>query len=1014
VEEIKVTHPLELALGGLGQAASLPGAPAPGRPWAPAWTPQAPGACPLTGQEKVLTLSLLEGSLIKVEASPASPDLFIEISRLPTRVQRKGALGASFYDLPGIQSVAMSQGYRIEYAPEVQALIDKWNLWCLDLEQVKTFSDVSGFRVPGLDVEFMPFQARGVAYGCKIKSFMLLDTMGLGKSIQVLGILYTHRLSLGGRLETLILSPTSVVGDWQAKFRKFAKIEVSVATGSKAKRTKVYQGKPEFLLMSYDVFMRDMVEVAKSFRPKALICDECFPYNQFVATKNGSIRIGRLYNLWLAGKAPLIKSLNLDSGSFEYRSILKAWKRELKPMVYVGGSGFGFRCTPGHLILTSMGWVPAGNLRVGDFVTTGADISGRIRYLAPMLNSDQKQVLIGSFLGDGNIHRLGGCRYRIRFLHGAKQRRYLVEKSRIFGCNKIAKIKNNGYSGGIAYRAASQAFFCKDIPKGKKEFIPDWMIEEMDARAIAIWLLDDASFNHKKKQVVIHTNRFPEYLVERLCVRLREFGVNCYCSITAKHDGRFFYYIRIPARGYKRTMELCGKFFFLGMEKKIPMGSEIYEWSPKYPEVSLGLVTTIEQDDKPRIESENFLFDIEIDENHNFVICSPSNKSQSGVVVHNCQRISNRKNKAAIRLFDFVDAARPQYRIMASGSPIANKPMDLWSLLRLVNADLAGSPTLFEKRYAREKLIYHKDKATGEVKPKGTTYGSGDKAKFVPLKKFENLNPKKPADAILLRELRAKISPWLIRRLKKDVLTDLPETTEETISIKLGPRERKVYEELQARFAEAMAGVADEDSENRVDNFFTWFIRAQQVCCSLEIGGHGKESSKIDELRKFVEDYSEEQKILIFSRFKGMTDIVHREMKEYNPAYLHGAVAQADRQPLVDRFQTEDDCRLFISTLGAGGVGLTLTAGSIVARLDRWVSPILNDQCVARADRIGQKRNVLVVDFVVRDSVEERILGILEGKSRMINSLIVSEQSEEQQEKKILRALGKQGMLKLI
>ena len=653
MEEIKVTHPLELALGGLGQAASLPGAPAPGRPWAPAWTPQAPGACPLTGQEKVLTLSLLEGSLIKVEASPVSPDLFIEISRLPTRVQRKGALGASFYDLPGIQSVAMSQGYRIEYAPEVQALIDKWNLWCLDLEQVKTFSDVSGFMVPGLDVEFMPFQARGVAYGCKIKSFMLLDTMGLGKSIQVLGILYTHRLSLGGRLETLILSPTSVVGDWQAKFRKFAKIEVSVATGSKAQRAKVYQGKPEFLLMSYDVFMRDMVEVAKSFRPKALICDEC-------------------------------------------------------------------------------------------------------------------------------------------------------------------------------------------------------------------------------------------------------------------------------------------------------------------------------------------------------------------------QRISNRKNKSAIKLFDFVDAARPQYRIMASGSPIANKPMDLWSLLRLVNADLAGSPTLFEKRYAREKLIYHKDKATGEVKPIGTTYGSGDKAKFVPRKKFENLNPNKPADAILLRELRAKISPWLIRRLKKDVLTDLPETTEETISIDLGPRERKVYEELQARFAEAMAGVADEDSEDRVDNFFTWFIRAQQVCCSLEIGGHGKESSKIDELRKFVEDYSEEQKILIFSRFKGMTDIVHREMKEYNPAYLHGAVAQADRQPLVDRFQTEDDCRLFISTLGAGGVGLTLTAGSIVARLDRWVSPILNDQCVARADRIGQKRNVLVVDFVVRDSVEERILGILEGKSRMINSLIVSEQSEERQEKKILRALGKQGMLKLI
>lgn len=590
--------PISLALGGLGQAKDALSR-APGRPWAPAWAPQAPqrvgepSTTSFTGQKKIMSLSVLEGTVLKVEASPANPDVFIEVSKLPTRQQRRGALGVSFYDLPGVQAVAMAQGYAVEYDPVLQGMIDRWNQWCLELEFAKNFAQFPDFHVDGLDIEFLKFQSRGVVFGCKIKSLMLLDTMGVGKSIETLGILFTHRKAAGGRLETMILAPTSVVGDWQAKFRKFAGIEIAVATGVKAKRIKVYDSKPEFLAMSYDVFMRDMVDISKRFRPRAIALDEC-------------------------------------------------------------------------------------------------------------------------------------------------------------------------------------------------------------------------------------------------------------------------------------------------------------------------------------------------------------------------QRITNRKSKAAAKLFDFVDAVLPEFRILISGSPISNKPVDLWSLLRLINPELAGAAKAFEGRYMKSKPIWKKNPQTGKPEMMKIEYGTGEKKRTFTPTVLENLNPNKPAEAALLQELRMKIAPWLIRRLKKDVLTDLPEKMYETISITLGKKERDAYEKLQAEFAEAMAGVADELDEDRVTDFLQWFTRAQQICCSLEINGLGEDSAKIDELKEFVKDYSEDQKILIFSRFRGMTDIVNRELKDYNPVYLNGTIPQADRQPLVDKFQDDDSCRLFVATLGSGGVGLTLTAGSIVARLDRWVSPILNEQCVDRCVASGQ------------------------------------------------------------
>ena len=299
-------------------------------------------------------------------------------------------------------------------------------------------------------------------------------------------------------------------------------------------------------------------------------------------------------------------------------------------------------------------------------------------------------------------------------------------------------------------------------------------------------------------------------------------------------------------------------------------------------------------------------------------------------------------------------------------------------------------------------------KSSSELLP-----GDEHARKFTPMR-HESLNPNKPADAAVLSELRMKIAPYVIRHLKKDVLKNLPGKFKERLDVHLSTKERKAYEELQARFAEAMAGVGEEGAETEV-TFFEWFIRAQQICSSLEILALGDESSKIEELKEFVEDHADDEKILIFSRFHAMTDIVVRELKAYKPLHLHGGVQQSKRQALVDAFQDKPEHRLFVSTLGAGGVGLTLTAASIVARLDRWVAPTANEQAEDRAHRIGQACDVTVVDFVVEDSVEERILDILDKKNKLIASLISADGDADIQEKKVIRSLfRKKDMLTLI
>jgi SNF2 family DNA or RNA helicase len=256
-----------------------------------------------------------------------------------------------------------------------------------------------------------------------------------------------------------------------------------------------------------------------------------------------------------------------------------------------------------------------------------------------------------------------------------------------------------------------------------------------------------------------------------------------------------------------------------------------------------------------------------------------------------------------------------------------------------------------------------------------------------------------------LPELRDKIDPYYIRREKKDVLKDLPDKAYETLEVDLTKEQRELYNVVRDDFANAFRGVDVSPA-----NALVYFVRAKQICDSAELyNAEMNESAKLDELKNLIEDLmprikkkdSEEYEylpgahsVVLFSQYRQMTDIMVREFKSYTPLYLHGAVKSQDRQVLIDAFQNHSDkYKLFISTLRAGGVGITLTAADVVILYDKWFSPSANNQATDRVHRIGQKNAVTVIDFICKDTIEERVEEILTRKKHLFEGIFGEEEA---------------------
>ncbi len=298
-------------------------------------------------------------------------------------------------------------------------------------------------------------------------------------------------------------------------------------------------------------------------------------------------------------------------------------------------------------------------------------------------------------------------------------------------------------------------------------------------------------------------------------------------------------------------------------------------------------------------------------------------------------------------------ALQAGFRLALSGTPVENDLDELWSLFNFVNPGLLGSREGFGKRFA------------------------------VPIERDR--------DAQARQALRSLIRPFLLRRTKAAVLSELPPRTEQTMQVEMGEAERAFYEAMRQRALETIAGLDAPEGKRKI-HILAEITRLRRACCNPALidPAAGVPSGKLDAFLDLVDDLVRNRhRALVFSQFVGHLGLMRAALdaRGVRYEYLDGSTSSAERERRVAAFQA-GGAELFLISLRAGGTGLNLTAADYVVHLDPWWNPAVEDQASDRAHRIGQERPVTIYRLIMQDSIEERIVRLHRDKRDLASDLL--------------------------
>ncbi len=241
------------------------------------------------------------------------------------------------------------------------------------------------------------------------------------------------------------------------------------------------------------------------------------------------------------------------------------------------------------------------------------------------------------------------------------------------------------------------------------------------------------------------------------------------------------------------------------------------------------------------------------------------------------------------------------------------------------------------------------------------------------------------------KALQSLISPFILRRKKQDVLDDLPEKIEEIVYIDLSEEQKQIYDEIATRSKD----ILDREGGEFYIHVFALLNHLKQVCDHPALFKKDAknykqyQSGKWDFFVELIEEARQsKQKIVVFSQYLGMLDIMEDYLKENNIKYATIRGSTRDRREQMKYFQEDPTCEVFIGSLQAAGVGIDLTAASVVVHYDRWWNPAKENQATDRVHRIGQNRGVSVFKLVCKNSIEEHIHALIERKKDLISSIV--------------------------
>ena len=301
-------------------------------------------------------------------------------------------------------------------------------------------------------------------------------------------------------------------------------------------------------------------------------------------------------------------------------------------------------------------------------------------------------------------------------------------------------------------------------------------------------------------------------------------------------------------------------------------------------------------------------------------------------------------------------------RLCMSGTPLQNNTFDVYAQMNFLNPGLLGSVEFFRNEFS------------------------------TPIDKFGEQEQKD--------HLRKLLYPFILRRTKEQVAKDLPDKTETILFCEMEDEQRKVYEAYRNVYRDKIMGVIEGQGIDRSQlTILQGLMKLRQICDSPAILNEEEKypnhSIKLDELTREITENIGEHKALVFSQFLGMLALIKEKLKEYNIPfdYFDGSTPPHERERAIQNFQNNDDCRVFLISLKAGGVGLNLTAADYVYIVDPWWNPAVEQQAIDRTHRIGQTKNIFAYRMICKDTIEDKILQLQERKRVLARELIADDQT---------------------
>jgi non-specific serine/threonine protein kinase len=302
-----------------------------------------------------------------------------------------------------------------------------------------------------------------------------------------------------------------------------------------------------------------------------------------------------------------------------------------------------------------------------------------------------------------------------------------------------------------------------------------------------------------------------------------------------------------------------------------------------------------------------------------------------------------------------------KHRVCLSGTPLQNNTFDIFAQMNFLNPGMLGSVEFFRQEFA------------------------------IPIDKFGEADRKD--------HLRKLLYPFILRRTKEQVAKDLPDKIETILFCEMESEQMAIYDAYRNDFRDKIMGTIEQNGIQRSQlTILQGLMKLRQICDSPAILNEAEKfpnhSIKLEELGREITENISNHKALVFSQFLGMLALIKEKLRELEVdfEYFDGSTSAIDRERAIQRFQNDENCRVFLISLKAGGVGLNLTAADYVYIVDPWWNPAVEQQAIDRTHRIGQTKNIFAYRMICKDTIEDKILQLQDKKRLLAKDLITDDE----------------------